>query len=207
MKQVHLISSGVQLRFKPVLDVSGDRFAYCSTLAAYVHSLPHGDLERLLACHHDRNIACFAFSPHDADLVVTCAATKLYLWRLSTERQEKMSQHTDVDITHFHLSPHRPVVAFALIDGCVGLWNTDSNTTRLISAGTFHVISIQVIGFSVMIYAILIPQALAMFLAFAGTIAVVCQCCSVAIVLANYLSTPNAARLTLIYVISKMNPP
>ncbi len=45
----HLIASGCQVWNKNVLDTCGDRFAYCSTLSAYVHALPHGDLDQIVA--------------------------------------------------------------------------------------------------------------------------------------------------------------
>ena len=88
MRQVHLIASGAQAWNKNVLDVSGERFAYCSTLSIYVHA-SNGELETLVA-GQDRTITGFVFSPHDADLAATCSADlRLSVWRLSTERCEQ----------------------------------------------------------------------------------------------------------------------
>lgn len=74
----HLIASGCQVWNKNVLDTCGDRFAYCSTLSAYVHSLPHGDLDQIVASI-DRTITGMRAEEYLTELVSVYHTTCL-LW-------------------------------------------------------------------------------------------------------------------------------
>ncbi|XP_029434040.1 WD repeat-containing protein 17 isoform X3 [Rhinatrema bivittatum] len=90
VKQVGLLAAGCQPWNKDVCAASGDRFAYCATLAIYVYQLDHRYNEfklRAIMSEHKKTITAISWCPHNPDLFTSASADNLVIiWNVSEQK-------------------------------------------------------------------------------------------------------------------------
>ncbi|XP_053398741.1 WD repeat-containing protein 17-like [Mercenaria mercenaria] len=98
IKQVGLLPAGCQPWNNSVCAASGDRFAYCSTLAIYVYELDKKYNQfRLLSIlsEHKKTITAIAWNPRNPDIFVSAShESKLIVWDISKERPIAIYENT-----------------------------------------------------------------------------------------------------------------
>ncbi|XP_048365468.1 WD repeat-containing protein 17 isoform X3 [Sphaerodactylus townsendi] len=90
VKQVGLLAAGCQPWNKDVCAASGDRFAYCATLAIYVYQLDHRYNEfklRAIMSEHKKTITGISWCPHNHDLFASASADSLVIiWNVTEQK-------------------------------------------------------------------------------------------------------------------------
>ncbi|XP_060699086.1 WD repeat-containing protein 17 isoform X1 [Hemiscyllium ocellatum] len=90
VKQVGLLAAGCQPWNKDVCVASGDRFAYCATLAIYVYQLDHRYNEfKLYAImsEHKKTITAISWCPHNPDMFASASADNLIIiWNVAEQK-------------------------------------------------------------------------------------------------------------------------
>ncbi|XP_038063248.1 WD repeat-containing protein 17-like [Patiria miniata] len=89
MKQVGLLSAGCQPWNSDVVATSGDRFAYCATLAIYVYQLDRNLNEfklHAIMSEHKKTVTAIRWHPRRPDLFASAGCdNRLYLWDVAQE--------------------------------------------------------------------------------------------------------------------------
>ncbi|XP_014826293.1 PREDICTED: WD repeat-containing protein 17 isoform X1 [Poecilia mexicana] len=90
VKQVGLLAAGCQPWNKDVCAASGDRFAYCATLAIYVYQLDQQYNEFKLCSimsEHKKTITAISWCPDNADLFASASADNLLIiWNVAEKK-------------------------------------------------------------------------------------------------------------------------
>uniref|UniRef100_A0A8C6XLS3 WD repeat domain 17 n=1 Tax=Naja naja TaxID=35670 RepID=A0A8C6XLS3_NAJNA len=90
VKQVGLLAAGCQPWNKDVCAASGDRFAYCATLAIYIYQLDHRYNEFKLwaiMSEHKKTITAISWCPHNQDLFASASAENLVIiWNVVEQK-------------------------------------------------------------------------------------------------------------------------
>ncbi|XP_040274621.1 WD repeat-containing protein 17 isoform X2 [Bufo bufo] len=90
VKQVGLLAAGCQPWNKDVCAASGDRFAYCATLAIYVYQLDHRYNEfklRAIMSEHKKTITAISWCPHNPDMFASASADNLVIiWNVAEQK-------------------------------------------------------------------------------------------------------------------------
>ncbi|XP_014871643.1 WD repeat-containing protein 17-like isoform X1 [Poecilia latipinna] len=90
VKQVGLLAAGCQPWNKDVCAASGDRFAYCATLAIYVYQLDQQYNEfklRSIMSEHKKTITAISWCPDNADLFASASADNLLIiWNVAEKK-------------------------------------------------------------------------------------------------------------------------
>ncbi|XP_074085041.1 WD repeat-containing protein 17 isoform X5 [Macrotis lagotis] len=89
VKQVGLLAAGCQPWNKDVCAASGDRFAYCATLAIYIYQLDHQYNEfklHAIMSEHKKTITAISWCPHNPDIFVSGSADHLVIiWNVAEQ--------------------------------------------------------------------------------------------------------------------------
>ncbi|XP_059577844.1 WD repeat-containing protein 17 isoform X2 [Alligator mississippiensis] len=90
VKQVGLLAAGCQPWNKDVCAASGDRFAYCATLAIYVYQMDHRYNEfklRAIMSEHKKTITAISWCPHNPDVFASASADNLVIiWNVAEQK-------------------------------------------------------------------------------------------------------------------------
>ncbi|NWH56052.1 WDR17 protein, partial [Geococcyx californianus] len=90
VKQVGLLAAGCQPWNKDVCAASGDRFAYCATLAIYIYQLDHRYNEfklRAIMSEHKKTITAISWCPHNPDVFASASADSLVIiWNVTEQK-------------------------------------------------------------------------------------------------------------------------
>ncbi|XP_021120602.1 WD repeat-containing protein 17 isoform X2 [Heterocephalus glaber] len=90
VRQVGLLAAGCQPWNKDVCAASGDRFAYCATLAIYIYQLDHHYNEfklQAVMSEHKKTITAISWCPHDPDLFASGSADdSVIIWNAAEQR-------------------------------------------------------------------------------------------------------------------------
>ncbi|XP_077158547.1 WD repeat-containing protein 17 isoform X7 [Paroedura picta] len=90
VKQVGLLAAGCQPWNKDVCAASGDRFAYCATLAIYIYQLDHRYNEfklRAIMSEHKKTITAISWCPHNHDVFASASADNLVIiWNVAEQK-------------------------------------------------------------------------------------------------------------------------
>ncbi|KFP71818.1 WD repeat-containing protein 17 [Acanthisitta chloris] len=90
VKQVGLLAAGCQPWNKDVCAASGDRFAYCATLAIYIYQLDHQYNEfklRAIMSEHKKTITAISWCPHNSDVFASASADSLVIiWNVNEQK-------------------------------------------------------------------------------------------------------------------------
>uniref|UniRef100_A0A669PY69 WD repeat domain 17 n=1 Tax=Phasianus colchicus TaxID=9054 RepID=A0A669PY69_PHACC len=90
VRQVGLLAAGCQPWNKDVCAASGDRFAYCATLAIYIYQLDHQYNEfklRAIMSEHKRTITAISWCPHNPDMFASASADSLVIiWNVTEQK-------------------------------------------------------------------------------------------------------------------------
>ncbi|XP_060102497.1 WD repeat-containing protein 17 isoform X5 [Heteronotia binoei] len=90
VKQVGLLAAGCQPWNKDVCAASGDRFAYCATLAIYIYQLDHRYNEFKLwaiMSEHKKTITAISWCPHNHDVFASASADNLVIiWNVAEQK-------------------------------------------------------------------------------------------------------------------------
>ncbi|CAN0052273.1 unnamed protein product [Bubo scandiacus] len=90
VKQVGLLAAGCQPWNKDVCAASGDRFAYCATLAIYVYQLDHRYNEfklQAIMSEHKKTITAISWCPHNPDMFASASADSLVVvWNVTEQK-------------------------------------------------------------------------------------------------------------------------
>ncbi|XP_053441219.1 WD repeat-containing protein 17 isoform X2 [Nycticebus coucang] len=90
VRQVGLLAAGCQPWNKDVCAASGDRFAYCATLAIYIYQLdPHYNEFKLHAImsEHKKTITAISWCPHNPDLFASGSTDNLVIiWNVAEQK-------------------------------------------------------------------------------------------------------------------------
>ncbi|KAK2527574.1 Wdr17 [Columba guinea] len=90
VKQVGLLAAGCQPWNKDVCAASGDRFAYCATLAIYIYQLDHRYNEfklRAIMAEHKKTITAISWCPHNPDVFASASADSLVIiWNVTEQK-------------------------------------------------------------------------------------------------------------------------
>ncbi|KAJ8335867.1 hypothetical protein SKAU_G00392090 [Synaphobranchus kaupii] len=90
VKQVGLLAAGCQPWNKDVCAASGDRFAYCATLAIYVYQLDRRYNEfklRAIMSEHKKTITAISWCPHHPDVFASASADNLLIiWNVAEQK-------------------------------------------------------------------------------------------------------------------------
>ncbi|XP_065550951.1 WD repeat-containing protein 17 isoform X3 [Lathamus discolor] len=90
VRQVGLLAAGCQPWNKDVCAASGDRFAYCATLAIYIYQLDHRYNEfklRAIMSEHKKTITAISWSPHNPDIFASASADSLVIiWNVTEQK-------------------------------------------------------------------------------------------------------------------------
>ncbi|XP_041529661.1 WD repeat-containing protein 17 isoform X1 [Microtus oregoni] len=113
VRQVGLLAAGCQPWNKDVCAASGDRFAYCATLAIYIYQLDHRYNEfklHAIMSEHKKTITAISWCPHNPDLFASGSTDNLVIvWNVA-------EQKVIAKLDHIKGTP-----------ACLGwCWNTDN---------------------------------------------------------------------------------
>uniref|UniRef100_A0A8C4F975 WD repeat domain 17 n=1 Tax=Dicentrarchus labrax TaxID=13489 RepID=A0A8C4F975_DICLA len=90
VKQVGLLAAGCQPWNKDVCAASGDRFAYCATLAIYIYQLDQQYNEfklRSIMSEHKKTITAISWCPDNPDLFASASADNLLIvWNVAEQK-------------------------------------------------------------------------------------------------------------------------
>uniref|UniRef100_A0A8D0CAL2 WD repeat domain 17 n=1 Tax=Scleropages formosus TaxID=113540 RepID=A0A8D0CAL2_SCLFO len=90
VKQVGLLAAGCQPWNKDVCAASGDRFAYCATLAIYIYQLDHRYNEfklRAIMSEHKKTITAISWCPHNPEVFASASADNLLIiWNVAEQK-------------------------------------------------------------------------------------------------------------------------
>uniref|UniRef100_A0A1A7XK62 WD repeat domain 17 n=1 Tax=Iconisemion striatum TaxID=60296 RepID=A0A1A7XK62_9TELE len=90
VKQVGLLAAGCQPWNKDVCAASGDRFAYCATLAIYIYQLDQQYNEfklRSIMSEHKKTITAISWCPDNPDLFASASADNLLIiWNVAEKK-------------------------------------------------------------------------------------------------------------------------
>uniref|UniRef100_A0A3Q3X003 Gem-associated protein 5 TPR domain-containing protein n=1 Tax=Mola mola TaxID=94237 RepID=A0A3Q3X003_MOLML len=90
VKQVGLLAAGCQPWNKDVCAASGDRFAYCATLAIYIYQLDQQYNEfklRSIMSEHKKTITAISWCPGNPDLFASASADNLLIiWNVAEQK-------------------------------------------------------------------------------------------------------------------------
>ncbi|OWK00266.1 hypothetical protein Celaphus_00019228, partial [Cervus elaphus hippelaphus] len=90
VRQVGLLAAGCQPWNRDVCAASGDRFAYCATLAIYVYQLDHHYNEfklHAIMSEHKKTITALSWCPHNPDLFASGSADNLVIiWNVAEQK-------------------------------------------------------------------------------------------------------------------------
>ncbi|NXU34394.1 WDR17 protein, partial [Drymodes brunneopygia] len=90
VKQVGLLAAGCQPWNKDICAASGDRFAYCATLAVYIYQLDHRYNEfklHAIMSEHKKTITAISWCPHNPDLFASASADSLVIiWNVNEQK-------------------------------------------------------------------------------------------------------------------------
>ncbi|XP_048159854.1 WD repeat-containing protein 17 isoform X2 [Corvus hawaiiensis] len=90
VKQVGLLAAGCQPWNKDICAASGDRFAYCATLAVYVYQLDHRYNEfklHAIMSEHKKTITAISWCPHNPDVFASASADSLVIiWNVNEQK-------------------------------------------------------------------------------------------------------------------------
>uniref|UniRef100_A0A667WLY8 WD repeat domain 17 n=1 Tax=Myripristis murdjan TaxID=586833 RepID=A0A667WLY8_9TELE len=90
VKQVGLLAAGCQPWNKDVCAASGDRFAYCATLAIYIYQLDQQYNEfklRSIMSEHKKTITAISWCPDNPDLFASASADNLLIiWNVTEQK-------------------------------------------------------------------------------------------------------------------------
>uniref|UniRef100_A0A3B3ZTQ0 Uncharacterized protein n=1 Tax=Periophthalmus magnuspinnatus TaxID=409849 RepID=A0A3B3ZTQ0_9GOBI len=90
VQQVGLLAAGCQPWNKDVCAASGDRFAYCATLAIYIYQLDQQYNEfklRSIMSEHKKTITAISWSPENPDLFASASADNLLIvWNVAEQK-------------------------------------------------------------------------------------------------------------------------
>ncbi|XP_028833759.1 WD repeat-containing protein 17 isoform X3 [Denticeps clupeoides] len=90
VKQVGLLAAGCQPWNKDVCAASGDRFAYCATLAIYVYQLDHRYNEfklQAIMSEHKKTITAISWCPHNPEVFASASADNLLIiWNVAEQK-------------------------------------------------------------------------------------------------------------------------
>ncbi|NWY04358.1 WDR17 protein, partial [Nothoprocta ornata] len=90
VKQVGLLAAGCQPWNKDVCAASGDRFAYCATLAIYIYQLDHRYNEfklQAIMSEHKKTITAISWCPHNPDVFASASADSLVIiWNIAEQK-------------------------------------------------------------------------------------------------------------------------
>uniref|UniRef100_G3PVZ1 WD repeat domain 17 n=1 Tax=Gasterosteus aculeatus TaxID=69293 RepID=G3PVZ1_GASAC len=90
VRQVGLLAAGCQPWNKDVCAASGDRFAYCATLAIYVYQLDQQYNEfklRSIMSEHKKTITAISWCPDNPDLFASASADNLLIvWNVAEQK-------------------------------------------------------------------------------------------------------------------------
>ncbi|XP_034375964.1 WD repeat-containing protein 17 isoform X7 [Arvicanthis niloticus] len=90
VRQVGLLAAGCQPWNKDVCAASGDRFAYCATLAIYIYQLDHRYNEfklHAIMSEHKKTITAISWCPHNPDLFASSSTDNLVIiWNVAEQK-------------------------------------------------------------------------------------------------------------------------
>uniref|UniRef100_A0A8C0TXB2 WD repeat domain 17 n=1 Tax=Cyanistes caeruleus TaxID=156563 RepID=A0A8C0TXB2_CYACU len=90
VKQVGLLAAGCQPWNKDICAASGDRFAYCATLAVYIYQLDHRYNEfklHAIMSEHKKTITAISWCPHNPDVFASASADSLVIiWNVNEQK-------------------------------------------------------------------------------------------------------------------------
>ncbi|XP_030837047.1 WD repeat-containing protein 17 [Strongylocentrotus purpuratus] len=90
MRQTSLLAAGCQPWNRDVCAASGDRFAYCATLAVYIYQLDRVYNEfklHSIVAEHRKTITALAWHPKNSDLFATSGTdNRIIVWHVSEQR-------------------------------------------------------------------------------------------------------------------------
>ncbi|KAM7111640.1 WD repeat-containing protein 17 isoform 2-T2 [Molossus nigricans] len=90
VRQVGLLAAGCQPWNKDVCAASGDRFAYCATLAVYVYQLDHRYNEfklHAIMSEHKKPITALSWCPHNPDLFASGSTdNSVIIWNVAEQK-------------------------------------------------------------------------------------------------------------------------
>ncbi|XP_030672203.1 WD repeat-containing protein 17 isoform X5 [Nomascus leucogenys] len=90
VRQVGLLAAGCQPWNKDVCAASGDRFAYCATLAIYIYQLDHRYNEfklHAIMSEHKKTITAISWCPHNPDLFASGSTDNLVIiWNVAEQK-------------------------------------------------------------------------------------------------------------------------
>ncbi|MBZ3885137.1 WD repeat-containing protein 17 [Sciurus carolinensis] len=102
VRQVGLLAAGCQPWNKDVCAASGDRFAYCATLAIYIYQLDHRYNEfklRAIMSEHKKTITAISWCPHNPDLFASGSTDNLVIiWNVAEQKVIAKLNNTKVSI-------------------------------------------------------------------------------------------------------------
>ncbi|XP_013910742.1 PREDICTED: WD repeat-containing protein 17 isoform X1 [Thamnophis sirtalis] len=127
VKQVGLLAAGCQPWNKDVCAASGDRFAYCATLAIYIYQLDHQYNEFKLwaiMSEHKKTITAISWCPHNQDLFASASAENLVIiWNVTEQKiAAKLHNTKDIPASLSWCWNIRDAVAFASHRGPLYIW-------------------------------------------------------------------------------------
>ncbi|XP_047570070.1 WD repeat-containing protein 17 isoform X3 [Lutra lutra] len=90
VRQVGLLAAGCQPWNKDVCAASGDRFAYCATLAIYIYQLDHRYNEfklHAIMSEHKKTITALSWCPHNPDVFASGGTDNLVIiWNVAEQK-------------------------------------------------------------------------------------------------------------------------
>ncbi|KAK7820829.1 hypothetical protein U0070_024787, partial [Myodes glareolus] len=125
VRQVGLLAAGCQPWNKDVCAASGDRFAYCATLAIYIYQLDHRYNEfklHAIMSEHKKTITAISWCPHNPDLFASGSTDNLVIvWNVA--EQKVIAKLDNIKGPDSGVSVHKEAHSF-VSDICVFRWNT-----------------------------------------------------------------------------------
>ncbi|XP_016074649.1 PREDICTED: WD repeat-containing protein 17 [Miniopterus natalensis] len=127
VRQVGLLAAGCQPWNKDMCAASGDRFAYCATLAIYIYQLDRRYNEfklHAIMSEHKRTITAISWCPHNPDLFASGSADNLVIvWNVAEQKViAKLNNTKGIPASLGWCWHAGDVVAFAPCKGPLFIW-------------------------------------------------------------------------------------
>ncbi|XP_077983757.1 WD repeat-containing protein 17-like [Glandiceps talaboti] len=128
MKQVGLLAAGCQPWNSDVCAASGDRFAYCATLAIYIYQLDRRFNEfklHSIMSEHKKTITAIAWNPRSLDIFASASAdNRVIIWNVAEQKVLANLENTKQTPSCLGWCLHeRDAIAFIYARGPLCIWN------------------------------------------------------------------------------------
>eukprot|EP00227_Mantoniella_beaufortii_P017354 CAMPEP_0197576540 /NCGR_PEP_ID=MMETSP1326-20131121/1535_1 /TAXON_ID=1155430 /ORGANISM="Genus nov. species nov., Strain RCC2288" /LENGTH=374 /DNA_ID=CAMNT_0043139489 /DNA_START=159 /DNA_END=1280 /DNA_ORIENTATION=+ len=130
LRQTHLVASGAQTWIPQVASARGNRFAYASTLAIYIHNNDDQALCKIAACQSN-TITAYAWHPKDDNLLAVATNDDIvHLYDIAGDTELKTIRAPMPGVTCLEWDPIRPASLVVVCNADAYVWDSSTDTLK-----------------------------------------------------------------------------